>query len=104
MTLAFILTMPNVGSWNEKWSGAANLYAITRSANRAQTERLAGRNWRYSWSDGWGANVECRLVKGGEIRKLHAASQGFCGYEWMVDSIFLRDCIKADHEIEPATP
>lgn len=103
MTLAFILTMPNVGSWNGKWSGEGNLYAITRQANRAQVNRMAGRSWHYSWSDGWSASVECRLVKGGEITKLRKASRGFCGYEWMVDSIILRDCIKADHEIETVT-
>ena len=29
-TLAFVLTMPNIGSWNGKWSGEGNFYAITR--------------------------------------------------------------------------
>ncbi len=100
MTLAFFLSMPNVGSWNGKWSGEGTLYAITRKVNPAQAVRMDGRSWHYSWSDGWGANVACRLVKGSEIRQIRKNSKGFCGYDWMVESILVRDCIKADHEVK----
>ena len=100
MTLAFILTMPGCGSWNGKWSGEGKLYAITKKMSDAEGSRFAGRSWSYGWPDGWRARVECRAVFGIELRKLRAASEGFCGYEWMVDSILARDCIKADHELK----
>ncbi len=105
--IAFELSMPNVGSWNGKWSGAGRCYAIVKSytsikaKEKAQTI-LAKRSYYYRWSDGWGASVGVREVDSQEARKLRKASQGFCGYDWMVDSIEKHGKIYASHDEIPA--
>lgn len=102
MILAFVLTMPSRGSWNGRWSGEKNLYAVTRSftGKRAEEKKhqLIG-NYYYHWSDGWGANVEIKEVSPQQARSIRKQSQGFCGYEWMIESILARGKILADHQI-----
>ena len=98
MKLAFILTMPNVGSWDGKWSSEGKLYAIVRELGRGKeaeekAKELDGKNYYYSWSDGWGANIEVKIVKGAESTKLKRKSVGFAGYDWMIDSILKYDKI-----------
>lgn len=83
--IAFILTMPHVNSWNNKWSGEGNLYAQVRSLGKKEDSVIG--YYRYSWSDGWGAAVEARKVNAAEARKMRKDSKGFCGYDWMIDSI-----------------
>ena len=89
----FIITMPNVGSWNGKWTGANNLYCCFRKLGKKWTEKLLegqeSKSWYYNFGDGWGANVELKLVSGTESRKMKKISKGkgFMGYEWMIDSI-----------------
>jgi hypothetical protein len=84
MILAFILTMPGTGSWNGEWSGSGRLYALVRSFRSGAP---APGNYSYAWSDGWRANVEVRPVDAREAAHIRKRSSGFCGYEWMVDSI-----------------
>lgn len=103
-TLVFELTMPNRGSWNGRWSGENNYYAITRalpkklSPQRDMALTLIGRSFHYSWPDGWGANVSVRVVEGREAANVRKRSKGFCGYEWMVDSLLQFGRILADHQ------
>jgi hypothetical protein len=88
--IAFILTMSSVGSWNGKWSGAGNLYAKIYTLcdqHEAQAATLLG-NYQYNFGDGWVANVEVKEVTADQKQTLQEASTGFCGYDWMVDSIF----------------
>jgi len=105
MQLAFILTMPNRGSWNGGWSGEDRIYCILKSFTSKKDMEKADRlilkkNFHYSWSDGWGANVEVKLVDRAEAMRLRRRSQGFCGYDWMVKSILQYGTILADHEVE----
>jgi hypothetical protein len=91
MHLAFQLSMPNNNSWNGKWSGEGNLYVrvLTVSdakATRAKYEKLIGSHY-YNFGDGWGASVSVKEVTGAEKRKLVKASRGFCGYDWMIESL-----------------
>lgn len=81
MRLIAELTMPNIGSWNGKWSGAGDKYTIAINASPKKSEELLG-NYYYRWDDGWGANVEIRKP---EFRE--KATNRFCGYEWMISSI-----------------
>ena len=37
MILSFTLSMPNIGSWNGKWTGSKNLYA--RAINVKPTQK-----------------------------------------------------------------
>lgn len=91
--ICFTLTMPNRGSWNGKWSGENNFYAIVKKFNQnKKTEEkinkiLEKKNYYYHWNDGWGANVEVKEVTGRESTQIKKKSKGFWGYDWMVDSI-----------------
>jgi hypothetical protein len=87
--IEFRLSMPSRGSWNGGWSGADRNYVIVRAvsdhtAAMLMDERDGGGRWYHSWDDGWAALVTARVMASGERR---AKSDGFCGYDWMVDNI-----------------
>jgi len=94
-TVSFELTMPNVGSWNGKWTGADKKYFIVKKFSdkffKKNIELLfegkKSRSWYYGWNDGWGANVQAEIIDTIEGRKRMKLSKGFAGYDWMVDSI-----------------
>lgn len=100
--LVFILTMPNVGSWNGKWTGSSNLYCRVRKVNKTIREKVLkgkeSRSWHYSWNDGWGANVEARLVTAPEAKKMEKLSKGFCGYDHFIDEIIWYDEILTESD------
>lgn len=94
--LSFELTMPNKGSWNGQWSGQDKRYYVIRKISdkyfksKEHLKELSEKgydNWHYSWSDGWGANVRVEIVDSKEAAKRRKLSKGFCGYDWMIDSI-----------------
>ena len=85
--IAFVLTMPTNGSWNGKWTGDGKLYArVQRPAKKIESE-LAGKRWTYRWDDGWTACIEARKVDYKEAAQIRKITKGFCGYEWMIQSI-----------------
>lgn len=98
MILSFQLTMPNIGSWNGKWSGAGKKYYKFRRVTNEKGQELDGRNFYYDWSDGWGANVKIEKVDSTERKHREKESAGFCGYEWMIESILKHGEILADHK------
>lgn len=95
--------MPWRSSWNGQWSGEETLYAIVKKFTtkkamaRAQTI-LAKGCYSYSWDDGWRASINVREVDAVQARKVRAKSKGFCGYDWMVESILTYGSIYADHQ------
>jgi hypothetical protein len=98
MILQFTLTMPNVGSWNGKWSGEGDFYAVTRKFNKTDLDKakkiLAEGSYYYRWDDGWGANVLVKQIDSKESQKVKRKSKGFRGYDWMVSSIIEHGFIK----------
>ena len=107
MIVSFRLTMPNVGSWNGRWSGAERKYYVVRKfsdiymKSKDHFKELLDNgsdSWYYSWNDGWGANVTAEIIGGNESRKRMRVSAGFCGYDWMIDSICMYGKIYASHE------
>lgn len=86
-TLCFILTMPGRGSWDGNWSGDGRFYAAIRRVKDSKAGELANGHFTHCWSGGWRASVEVRIVSGSEITKIRRRSNGFCGYDWMVDTI-----------------
>jgi len=88
--IEFRLSMPNVGSWNGRWSGEGRNYSIVRKLTDKKCAELEigenGNSWYHSWNDGWGASVRARIVPSGERLK---RSDGFCGYDWMVSNIIM---------------
>ena len=93
----FTLSMPGRGSWDGKWSGEARAYFVVRTLNDEDAARvLTQTGYGYSWRDGWSASVAVAAVaKGERVGK----SDGFNGYDWMIDSIIKHGRIYADHEV-----
>jgi len=100
--IAFTLSMPNCGSWNGKWTGEKDLYVITRKFGRTKeahnkvNEIMKKPYHYYNFGDGWGAGVSLQVVDTKEATKLRKASNGFMGYNWMVDSIIKNNKIIVD--------
>lgn len=89
MLISFTLGMPNVGSWNGKWSGEKDYYAQVRSVKPSEeTEAiLKQKRFYYSFGDGWCASVRAERTDSKEAAKIRRKSKGFCSYDWMIDSI-----------------
>lgn len=103
--ISFELTMPNVGSWNGKWTGEGEKYFIIKSVSnkffKDNIEKLLDgeklyNSWYYNFGDGWGANVRMEIIDATIARHRRKVSKGFCGYGWMVDSIIKRGKITTD--------
>lgn len=97
MIIAFTLSMPCVGSWNGKWTGAENLYCrvinfkqrygTSKKATELTERLLSNRVYYYNFGDGWEAAVTVEAVDAKKAAKLRKGSRGFCGYDWMIANI-----------------
>jgi len=91
MLLSFILTMPQNNAWNGKWTGDGQLYArirkISGKENIEKVKDIIGKSFYYNFGDGWAARIAVSQVNASEANKLRKKTKGFCGYEWMIDSI-----------------
>jgi hypothetical protein len=92
MIAAFILSMPGSPSWNGKWSGSENVHAVVHSVrSKSDIEKyeklIKQESFVYCWDDGWMACINVVPVDAQTARKLRRESKGFCGYNWMIDSI-----------------
>lgn len=93
MIIAFELSMPSNNAWDGKWSGADKRYVRVFNVGAAKKARakwqplIARGYFRYSFGDGWVAAVSVREVDTPEAKKLRKITAGFCGYDWMIDSI-----------------
>lgn len=106
MIISFQLTMPNVGSWNGRWTGESKKYYVVENIStrylksQEHFKRLLEErrdSWHYSWSDGWGANVTVEIIDASEAKKRRKESAGFCGYEWMIKAIKYDGNINTNH-------
>jgi hypothetical protein len=93
MILSFKLGMPNNNAWNGKWTGEDSIYAKVINFGRSKKaeiraqELIDNSSYYYNFGDGWGASVTVEEVDNAIARKIRKQSQGFCGYDWMIDSI-----------------
>jgi hypothetical protein len=100
MILAFTLSMPSNNSWNNRWSGQDKLYVKTlnfgrsKKSNESANKILAKKYFTYNFGDGWCASVAVKEVDSKEAATLRKKSAGFCGYDWMIDSIKLHNEIR----------
>lgn len=105
MILAFYLSMPNCASWNGKWSGDGRKFVIVKTfrgkkaTEKAEKIRDTG-YYHYSWPDGWGAGITVKEIDSRQAVRLRRESEGFCGYDWMVESIIKYGEPLADHQID----
>jgi hypothetical protein len=56
--------------------------------------------WMYRWDDGWAVLITARTLA---PRERHAKSDGFAGYDWMVDNIIVYGSPYRTGEV-PAVP
>lgn len=91
MILSFELSMPNVGSWNGRWTGEGEKYYKHRKVSKADGEKILDgkerQSWYYNFGDGWGASVSVVQVSASEKNKRERISVGFSTYEWMIEEI-----------------
>lgn len=90
--LAFELSMPNVGSWNGKWTGEGRPYIIVDCLLKNDAEKalaiLDKGYFHYNFGDGWSAGITVKEIPDRKTAaKMRKKSVGFCGYGWMVRSI-----------------
>lgn len=102
MILSFQLTMPGVASWNGQWTGSNRAYFKHRKIDdkhpiaKALKEDVPDIHHTYRWEDGWMAKVIIKRVDSKTRNKEAKISAGFCGYEWMIDSILKHGKIQTD--------
>lgn len=104
MRVAFTLRMPGRGSWDGKWSAEERHYVLYRTIPKDRATALgvypgSKRCFRYAFGDGWVAEVEMRGMLMGERK---SGSDGFCGYDWMVEEILKHGRILTLEERYPA--
>ena len=88
--ILYTLTMPNVGSWDHKWTQAGKLHCRARSysdKSLVPAKVLSMKNYYYNFGDGWGANVSCSKIDAKAKASYNKKSLGFCGYDWMIEEI-----------------
>ena len=108
--LIYTLSMPGRNSWNGRWSGEDRIYAAIRrlpagKKHEAKADRIiAGSPYRYRWPDGWCASFSVHRAKGRDVTAVRRKTNGFCGYDWMVDSIEADGDIYGPDQPKPTTP
>lgn len=94
--ILFKLSMPKNNSWNGRWTGEDSCYCRVRSypfrkdskkVNQALKNVLSTSNYIYDFGDGWIAQIDVQECTAAEKANCIRKSQGFCGYEWMIDEI-----------------
>jgi hypothetical protein len=85
------------------------LYTLTKNfgSQKAQAKAatiLANQPYSYDFGDGWRASIEVKAVEGPELRSIRKRSKGFCGYDWMVDSILDNGSIYGPTQPKPEKP
>jgi len=106
--------MPNVSSWNGKWSGEGKPYFIIKTVTNEKFRQIMRdaethsiyegfferkkvgeiplrKSYYYNFRDGWGASITVEHINSKEASKRRKISNGFCGYDWMVESILMYD-------------
>lgn len=95
--LCFTLSMPRNNSWNGKWTGDEKFYARTREfTEKKAAQIISGGSYGYNFGDGWYARIDVKEISGEEKRKIDKKTSGFCGYEWMIDSIVYNGDIRIE--------
>lgn len=84
--VVFKLTMPNRNTWNGKWTGDEMIFARSKKDKDVPKE-VIGKSFLHHWDDGWIACVSVEKMDCKEANKLMRMSNGFCGYDWMIESI-----------------
>jgi hypothetical protein len=83
MRVKFTLSMPSNNSWDGKWSGASrNYFKVLEVSEKKAADIISKGRFTYNFGDGWIACIKAERANGRQPK-----SDGFCGYDWMIDSI-----------------
>ena len=95
--IIFKLSMPHANSWNGKWSGEKDVHIITKP-DKYVPKDIIDKNYYYDFGDGWGACIDVIKMNGRskEYKQMIKNNKGFCGYDWMVNSIINNNEIRHD--------
>ena len=91
--IIFELSMLGKGSWNGKWTGEDTLYARVRKIPEKDfktsnyEDLMKQKSFDYNFGDGWCAEVKIYETDLKTTTKILKKSKGFCGYDWMIESI-----------------
>lgn len=105
MLISFELSMPSNNAWNYRWIGQDDLYAVVKSFRKmpeADGKPIVGGRFSYNFGDGLVAAVTVREVTSSAAARIRKQSKGFCGYNWMIDSILSWGAIYAEPPKRPA--
>ncbi len=101
MLLSFTLSVPSNNAWNGKWTGGDVFYARVVNFGRSikaitKAKEIGDKGYyTYSFGDGWRAGITVEEVTASEAARIRRKTSGFCGYEWMIDSIRMDGTIVA---------
>ena len=104
MILAFKLSMPSNSAWNGKWSGISKFYVKTHNFGTSKKGVIRAKTllnvktpqwesqpesgyYSYNFGDGWRAGIAVYIIDSKIATRLQRQSDGFCGYDWMVDNL-----------------
>lgn len=86
-----------IGSWDGKWSGEGSVFAkeVLLTKERKQHLESLGidckkgvkHKFSHDFGDGWVAEINMTVGNKKDFKEIMKASQGFMGYEWLIDSI-----------------
>jgi hypothetical protein len=97
MILAFVLSMPNKGSWDGKWTSESKYFAKALSVSKKEADKVLEKPYYfYNFGDGWSARISVEVVTPSQKRTIQKKSAGFCGYDWMIDSIIEHGDIRVE--------
>jgi len=89
--ILFELSLPNNSSVRDIY--ARTVKGIARGKNKYPN--LEEKGYYYKFSNGYGAHINVRYVQKNEAKDKMKKSKGFCGYDWMIDSILTKGKIIA---------
>jgi hypothetical protein len=103
MILTFRLIMLNVKTCNGRRSdeGRDHVRVVTfrgKSGKAKGQQILSHGSYRYNFGDGWWARIDVEQVSSSTAAKIRRSEPSFCGYNWMVDSIFQFGKILSTHQ------
>lgn len=102
MLIAFELSMPNINTWNNRWSGEGKYYARVKNFGRTEEKNKIAKkvlekgSYYYNFGDGWGMSISVREVDSKEAQKIRRKTDGFMGYEWAITSIIEKQKITTE--------
>lgn len=87
MLVVFELSMPKRASWDGKWSGDGKPLYVIRNIQPSLANQIVDRYYKYDFGDGWMAEVYVTRIAGKHAEHIRRITEGFHGYEWMIESI-----------------